>query len=82
MTNYLYNLLVINATTDQLVPWLSRLRRLATVILMRCRFPGVGSNPKNGYMFLIVIIFLFFSTFCFVVHRCFVLSFACSFVSI
>ena len=50
MTNYLYNILVINEQTDQLVPCLSGLRRLTTVILMRCGFRGVGSNPRNRYI--------------------------------
>ena len=65
MANFLYNILVINAQTDQLVPWLSGLRRLTTVILMRCGFPGVGSNPRNeyicfncNYLFLLFLSFL------------------------
>ena len=29
---------------------LSGLRRLITIILMRYGFPGVGSNPRNGYI--------------------------------
>ena len=61
MTNYLYNILLINAPTDQLV----RRLRFTTVILMRCRFPGVGSNPRNGYMFVIVIILFFYLFFFF-----------------
>ena len=79
MTNYLYNILVINAPTDQVIPCLSGLRRLTAVILMRCRFPGVGSNPRNGYIcFNCNNLFLLFLSF-FVVRQCFVSSFACSF---
>ena len=66
MTNYLYNILVINAPVDQPVPLLSGLRRLTTVVLMRCRFPGVGSNPRNGYICFNCnnLFFLFLSFFC------------------
>ena len=64
MTNYLYNILLINASTDQLVPCLSGLRRLTITILMRCRFPGVGSNPRNGLYVLIIFSPLFLSICC------------------